>query len=230
VAIAAIKPSATTPLKISYPFKYVRWDEMRAAGGVVAGAGSVAWRYANCDWEGGRAPLAVVSGAWVRTRTELRSQRRPRANRCWDHVIAAPLWPKHGVNLGTLLRTCDAVGACLAVPREPWINQAVAKGNTLRQPSCIHRIANPLDWLTAQRERGTRIVGVELADDAVRLADLPAARERTVMVLGHETDGIPYDALALLDVIVEIPMVGTGLSLNVAVAGSLVLYRLAGLL
>ena len=33
----------------------------------------------------------------------------------------------------------------------------------------------------------------------------------------------------LLDVAVEIPMVGTGHSLNVAVAGSLVLYRLAGL-
>jgi hypothetical protein len=25
----------------------------------------------------------------------------------------------HGANLGTLLRTCDAVGACLAVPRLP---------------------------------------------------------------------------------------------------------------
>lgn len=45
------------------------------------------------------------------------------------------------------------------------------------------------------------------------------------MVLGHESDGIPDEALPLLDIIVEIPMVGTGLSLNVAVAGSLVLYR-----
>ncbi len=34
----------------------------------------------------------------------------------------------------------------------------------------------------------------------------------------------------LLDVAVEIPMVGSGASLNVAVAGSLVLYRLAGLI
>ena len=32
----------------------------------------------------------------------------------------------------------------------------------------------------------------------------------------------------LLDLAVEIPMIGTGASLNVAVAGSLVLYRLAG--
>jgi tRNA (guanosine-2'-O-)-methyltransferase len=36
--------------------------------------------------------------------------------------------------------------------------------------------------------------------------------------------------LDLLDEAVEIPMLGTGTSLNVAVAGSLVLYKLAGLL
>jgi hypothetical protein len=41
---------------------------------------------------------------------------------------------------------------------------------------------------------------------------------------------IPPEALDLLDVAVEIPMIGTGASLNVAVAGSLVLYRLAGFL
>jgi tRNA (guanosine-2'-O-)-methyltransferase len=72
--------------------------------------------------------------------------------------------------------------------------------------------------------------GVELADEAIRLADLPAARGRTVAVLGHEQTGIPPEAFDLLDLVVEIPMIGTGASLNVAVAGSLVLYRLAGFL
>ena len=119
----------------------------------------------------------------------------------------------HGANLGTLLRTCDAVGACLAVPRLPWVPDALARGNTLRR-----------------RSAGSWVVGVELADEAVRLADLPAARRRTVAVLGHEQSGIPPEAIELLDVAVEIPMIGVGASLNVAVAGSLVLYRLAGFL
>ncbi|WP_329430776.1 hypothetical protein OG339_08145 [Streptosporangium sp. NBC_01495] len=61
-----------------------------------------------------------------------------------------------------------------------------------------------------------------------RLADLPMARRPTVAVLGHERDGIPPEALDLLETAVEIPMIGTGASLNVAVAGSLVLYKLAG--
>jgi len=80
----------------------------------------------------------------------------------------------------------------------------------------------------AQRAAGSRIIGIELADEAVRLADLPVARQRTVAVLGHERTGIPPEAVELLDVAVEIPMIGVGASLNVAVAGSLVLYRLAG--
>jgi tRNA (guanosine-2'-O-)-methyltransferase len=135
----------------------------------------------------------------------------------------------HGANLGTLLRTCDAVGACLAVPPFRWVDEALARGNTLRRPSCVHRVGAPARWLQAQKAGGAYIVGVELADEAVRLADLATASRRTVMVLGHEATGIPPDAVDLLDTVVEIPMLGTGHSLNVAVAGSLVLYKLAGL-
>jgi tRNA (guanosine-2'-O-)-methyltransferase len=173
----------------------------------------------------------VVSGARVTPGREIKRQRRRRAHSCWDHLVIAPLWPKYGVNLGTLLRTCDAVGACLAVPKLPWVPEALDKGNTLRRPACVHWTGrDPLAWLTLQRQQGSRIVGVELADEAIRLADLNAARERTIVVLGHEHSGIPADAMELLDVAVEIPMIGTGASLNVAVAGSLVLYRLAGFL
>jgi len=167
----------------------------------------------------------------VRTRRDLARQRRDGRHQCWDHLLAAPLWPLHGANLGTLLRTCDAVGACLAVPRLPWVPEALARGNTLRRPGCVHWTGrDACAWLREQRTAGTRIVGVELAEEAIRLADLPAARKRTIAVLGHEQTGIPPEALDLLDVAVEIPMIGSGQSLNVAVAGSLVLYRLAGFL
>ena len=173
----------------------------------------------------------MVSGARVTPNREIKRQRRRRAHSCWDHLIIAPLWPKYGVNLGTLLRTCDAVGACMAVPKLPWVPEALDRGNTLRRPACVHWTGrDPVAWLSRHREQGSRIVGVELADEAIRLADLNAARERTVVVLGHEHDGIPGDAMDLIDVAVEIPMIGTGASLNVAVAGSLVLYRLAGFL
>jgi tRNA G18 (ribose-2'-O)-methylase SpoU len=70
---------------------------------------------------------------------------------------------------------------------------------------------------------------VELAEGSVALPRLEPARERTLVLLGHEWHGIPDEQVEAADLCVEIPMVGQGASLNVAVAGSLVLYRLAGM-
>jgi tRNA G18 (ribose-2'-O)-methylase SpoU len=151
-----------------------------------------------------------MSAPRLRNRSELRRQRRPRPHSCWDHLVAAPLWPLHGANLGTLLRTCDAVGACLAVPRLPWVPEALAKGNTLRHRSCVHWVGRDVEcWLDAQRTAGSLIVAVELADEAIRLADLTPARRRTVVLLGHEQSGVPAEGLQRAD---------------------LVLYRLAGVI
>jgi tRNA (guanosine-2'-O-)-methyltransferase len=167
----------------------------------------------------------------VKTPKDLRRERRRTPHGCYDHLIAAPLWPYHGVNLGTLLRTCDATGACLVVPKYPWVPEALERSYTAPIRGCVHWSGNQLKWLQRQAEDpDTRVVGVELADEAVRLGDLPAARGRTVMVLGHEQTGIPPEAVDFLDLAIEIPMVGAGTTLNVAVAGSLVLYKLSGLL
>lgn len=162
---------------------------------------------------------------------ELRARRRPRAHSCWDHLIIAPLWVAYDANLGTLLRTCDAVGACMAVPRTRHYREALAIGDTLgaRRP-CIHWVGPTQGaWVADQRTRGKRIVAVELAEGATSLARLEPARESTVLLLGHEHHGVPDEVLADVDECIEIPMVGRGASLNVAVAGSLVAYRLAGL-
>lgn len=171
-----------------------------------------------------------MSGAKTKPR-ELRSQRRVGRHGCWDRLIVAPLWVAYDANLGTLLRTCDAVGACLAVPRTPHYRQALQIGDTLRgRRPCIHWVTPSKEtWITGQRAAGKRIVAVELADGATSLIRLGPAREPTVLLLGHEHHGVPDEVLADVDECIQIPMVGWGASLNVAVAGSLVAYRLAGL-
>jgi len=130
-----------------------------------------------------------------------------------------------------LLRTCDAVGACMAVPETAHYRKALAHGDTLgqRRMPCIHWVVGKDRWIEEQRAGGWRILAVELADGAVSLPRLEAARQRTVVLLGHERHGIPEEHVEAADECVEIPMVGQGASLNVAVAGSLVLYRLAGM-
>lgn len=118
----------------------------------------------------------------------------------------------------------------MAVPHYPWVPQALNKGYTISQRGCVHWVRpNPLGWLEAQKKKGTRIIAVELADEAIRLADLKMATEKTIMVLGHEQKGIPDEALEYIDECVEIPMLGVGTTLNVACAGTAVLLRLAGL-
>jgi tRNA (guanosine-2'-O-)-methyltransferase len=163
---------------------------------------------------------------------DIRRGRRQRRHSCWDHLVAAPLWVAFQANLGTLLRTCDAVGACIAVPDTDHYRAALARGDTLgrgRHP-CIHWIRTSKDrWIDEQRRTGWRIVAVELAGGAIALPRLEPARERTVVLLGHEWHGIPEEHVAAAHACVEVPMVGQGASLNVAVAGSLVLYRLAGM-
>ncbi len=130
-----------------------------------------------------------------------------------------------------MLRTCDAIGACLAVPRTRHYLDALKIGDTLgRRRPCIHWVTPSKEtWIAAQREAGKRIVAVELADGATALSRLQPARTPTVLLLGHEHNGVPDHVLAHVDECVEIPMLGVGASLNVAVAGSLVAYRLAGL-
>ena len=142
----------------------------------------------------------------------------------------APLWVAYEANLGPLLRTCDAVGACIAVPGTDHYRTALDRGDTLARRPHVHWVRrSKLRWITEQRET-SRVVAVELADDATPLTRLAAAPARTVVLLGHEHHGVLAEAWDLIDEVVEIPMVGQGASLNVAVAGSLVLYRLAGLM
>jgi tRNA (guanosine-2'-O-)-methyltransferase len=163
---------------------------------------------------------------------DLRRNRRHRQHGCWDHLLVAPLWVSFQANLGTLLRTVDAVGACMAVPDTDHYRACLEVGDTLRgrRRPCMHWVRTGREhWVDARRAEGWRLVVVELAEGATPLPRLGPARQRTLVLLGHEHTGVPDDLVELADECIEIPMVGRGASLNVAVAGSLVLYRLAGL-
>jgi tRNA (guanosine-2'-O-)-methyltransferase len=173
-----------------------------------------------------------VSSATKASPRDLRKRRRVHSHGCWDHLIAAPLWVAYEANLGTLARTCDAVGACLAVPATAHYRAALERGDTLArsQRPHLHWVHGPRDdWVRAERAGGTRVVAVELAEGAVPLTRLEPTRQRTIVLAGHEHHGVPAEVLDDVDQVIEIPMIGAGSSLNVAVAVSLVLYRLAGL-
>lgn len=120
----------------------------------------------------------------------------------------------------------------MAVPSTDHYREALARGDTLgsRARPHIHWVRPDKDtWLDAIRADGWRLVAVELVEDATPLPLLDPVRDRTIVPLGHEQHGVPPEWVEAADECVEIPVIGVGASLNVAVAGSLVVYRLAGL-
>jgi tRNA (guanosine-2'-O-)-methyltransferase len=162
-------------------------------------------------------------------RSDQHSARRRAPIPCTNHLVVAPLWVAYGANLGTLLRTCDAVGACMAVPDTDHYRQALKRGDTLPARPCIHWVESKFAWIERERGGGARIIGVELDEDSIPLQQVRLATAHSVVLLGHEHHGLPPEVRSHLDQVIEIPMLGVGRSLNVAVAGSLVLYKLAGL-
>ncbi len=117
----------------------------------------------------------------------------------------------------------------MAVPDTEHYRQALKIGDTVSARPCMHWVDSKLGWIRRQQDEGAHIIGVELDEEAISLRQVRQARRRSIILLGHEHSGLPPEVWPFLDVVVEIPMMGVGRSLNVAVAGSLMLYKLAGL-
>ena len=72
----------------------------------------------------------------------------------------------------------------------------------------------------ASRPKGSRLIGIELDERSVPLTTYRHP-ERALYLLGAEDKGLPREVLSLCDEVIQIP---GEMSLNVSVAGSIVLY------
>ncbi len=142
----------------------------------------------------------------------------------------APIWlvaqaMRDPGNLGTMLRTGDAVGAggliLLDACTDPFSVEAVraSMGALFTQQIAMASGDAFLAWL---RAGPGQLVATHL-DAAVDYRAPDYAAPCFVMV-GNESQGLPADYAAAADVRVKIPMLGRADSLNAAVAGALVAY------
>jgi len=160
----------------------------------------------------------------------------------WDTSLAAldrstaPMWLvaqalRDPGNLGTMLRTCDAVGAggliLIDDCADPFSAEAVraSMGAVFTVGVAQARWDEFLPWL---RSGTGQLVAASLRD-AVPYRG--AAYEAPCFVLvGNESQGLPEDYEAACDLRVTMPMKGRADSLNAAVAGAVLAYEvLAGL-
>ena len=130
-------------------------------------------------------------------------------------------------NLGAILRTADAVGVDgVLIPRRRScpLSATVAKtsaGAVEYVP--VARIGNVAQTIRDLKEEGFWIVGADMDGTADYFdADLTGA---TVLVVGSEGRGISRLVRESCDVLVKIPMLGKINSLNVSVAGAVLMYE-----
>jgi TrmH family RNA methyltransferase len=164
----------------------------------------------------------MVAGVFRQRLTELATIRPERG----DVWVALDQIRDPG-NLGTIIRTCDSVGArgviLVGETCDPFSPEAVraTMGSLFHVP--LARATRPA-FLAHVRACGARLVGTHLA--ATHDYRRVASHEATVLLMGNEQKGLPDDMAAACDVRVKIPMVGQADSLNLAVATGVMLYEL----
>ena len=131
-------------------------------------------------------------------------------------------------NAGTLIRSAVAAGAEAVLFSEasvdPYSAKTVRSSAGLISRTKVVRGAPLHDLKAALQERGVALVGADAAaplDYSEQDLTVPIA-----FVLGNEAGGLPDEvASGFLDSVVRIPMPGPAESLNVASAGSLLLFE-----
>jgi len=165
-------------------------------------------------------PQAVV-GVFAEFATPLDALDRSAAN-IW--LVAERL--RDPGNLGTILRTGDAVGAggliLIGECVDPFSVEAVraSMGALFTVPIVQSGWDDFLAWL---RGGPGQLVGLSLdTDQAYRCAHYTAP---TFLLTGNEAQGMPDAYAAACDLLVKIPMLGKADSLNAAVATAVMAYE-----
>jgi 23S rRNA (guanosine2251-2'-O)-methyltransferase len=130
-------------------------------------------------------------------------------------------------NFGTLLRTAEAVGVhgvIIAERRAVGVTPAVVKASAGAVNHLdIARVTNLARTIETLKRANVWIVGVENVPEA-RNFDQLDYKMPLALVLGSEAEGISRLVREKCDFLVRLPMWGKVESLNVAIAGSIVLY------
>lgn len=139
-------------------------------------------------------------------------------------------------NAGSLFRTSDAFGVAKIYlsgftptpmdrfnkPRKDFIKTSLGAEKTV--PWEYQKSAASV--IKKLKDEGYAVVAIEQAQKSLDYTDPAAYRGKKVaLLLGNEVRGVDARTLQLCDRSVEIPMVGKKESLNVSVAGALVISR-----
>lgn len=127
-------------------------------------------------------------------------------------------------NLGTLIRTADAFGfkTVLITPKsaDPY------NPKVLRSAQGSHFHLNILQREAAEAIAGFKGIKIGTSlNDAVYIDDFNKPDGDIMLVLGNEGQGLTDETLQLMDINAKINMPGSSESLNVAIAGAIMMHH-----
>jgi 23S rRNA (guanosine2251-2'-O)-methyltransferase len=129
-------------------------------------------------------------------------------------------------NLGTLLRSAEAVGVhgvLMPLARAVGVTPAVVHASAGASEHLLVAPMNLSQGLVTLKEEGAWVIGPEGGRDATP-AEKVNLKGPLVVVVGSEGEGMRLLTRKHCDVLLKLPMHGQIESLNAAVAGSIVLY------
>lgn len=132
-------------------------------------------------------------------------------------------------NVGTLIRTADAAGFQAVILGQGTVDLYNSKVLRSAQGSHFHIPIIDADlqkWIPQAQAAGFDLFGSCLDETAKPYKEAVPSSMFTLIV-GNEGNGIRADILALTDYNLYIPMQGQAESLNVAIAGSILMFHLA---
>ncbi|HAL10880.1 MAG TPA: RNA methyltransferase [Ruminococcaceae bacterium] len=134
-------------------------------------------------------------------------------------------------NLGTILRTAEAMGVTAVVLSahcpdlfSPKVIRSTM-GSGWRQKTV--RVENLAESIAAWQKQGLRCYAATLTPEALPLQKLPVGDCRGI-VIGNEGNGVSREVIEVCDGEVYIPMRGAAESLNAAAAAALCMWELSG--
>ena len=142
---------------------------------------------------------------------------------------------RSAINVGAILRTCDAVGVgkvCLTgytprpIDKFGRIQKDIAKSALGAEQWIPWEYEESLEKLiTKLKKQKYQIIALEQDEKSVDYRKVKV-EEKVAIILGEEVNGLDKKILRKCDVISEIPMHGKKESLNVSVACGVALFRM----
>jgi len=187
-----------------------------------------------------RLPVHSVTGPVFATLSErenptgllavVRQQRRKLADLgpaslSWGVAVVAPQDPG---NVGTIVRTIDAVGASglvlLDTGVDPYHPTAVraSLGSLFSVPIATASFSEFAAWA---RQHAYHLYGTS-AHDATPYQQIAVYQRPAILLLGSEREGLTSEQRAACEIVLQLPMRGKATSLNLAVAAGVMLYAM----